>query len=71
MHRKSDSERIDFFLEAHQWSGVISNQEPDKCDDLRWFSTDHLPTNLIPYVRYGLESVLRNDTWFLEFGWKQ
>lgn len=55
MHRlKSDEERIDYFLAAEQWSGEVSNCEPEKCDLLEWFPVDELPSNTIPYVVYGI-----------------
>jgi 8-oxo-dGTP diphosphatase len=34
MHRKSNDERVDFFLTATLWSGEVTNVEPDKCDRL-------------------------------------
>lgn len=34
MHRKSDDERIDFFVRIHAWEGEIYNAEPHKCDHL-------------------------------------
>jgi ADP-ribose pyrophosphatase YjhB (NUDIX family) len=69
MHRKSDDERIDFFLTAHAWSGEVRNAEPDKCDDLGWFGVDALPENTIPYVRRALDNY-RRGTWFDSFGWE-
>ena len=53
-HRKSDDERVDFFLSTRQWSGVPKNEETDKCDAIRWFPLNALPENMIPYVRHAL-----------------
>ena len=68
MHRKSNDERIDFFLVATSWSGQIVNREPDKCDRLAWFDVDDLPENVIPYVRRALDNY-RRGKWFDSFGW--
>jgi 8-oxo-dGTP diphosphatase len=68
MHRRSHDERIDFFLVATTWSGTVTNQEPDKCSELRWCALDTLPANTIPYVRAALTNV-RQGVWFTEFGW--
>jgi 8-oxo-dGTP diphosphatase len=68
MHRKSDDERIDFFLATTVWSGEITNREPDRCDQLAWFDTDDLPPDVIPYVRRALLNYRRGE-WFDSFGW--
>jgi 8-oxo-dGTP diphosphatase len=68
MHRLSDDERIDWFLAASVWSGEITNQEPDKCDQLAWFEIDSLPENVIPYVRRALNN-FRYGRWYDSFGW--
>ena len=68
MHRKSNDERIDFFLVASSWSGEITNREPGKCDQLAWFDMDELPGNVIPYVRRALDNY-RKGSWFDSFGW--
>lgn len=68
MHRKSDDERVDFFLTARQWSGEAHNAEPDKCDELRWCAMDDLPENVIPYVRRALANY-QAGRWFDSFGW--
>jgi len=67
MHRKAEEERIDFFL-VKEWTGNIANQEPHKCDDLTWYSLASLPSNVIPYVRQGLENY-QNGILFSECGW--
>jgi 8-oxo-dGTP diphosphatase len=69
MHRKSEDERIDFFLLARRWTGEIANREPDKCDDLAWYPVASLPGNTIPYVRQALHNC-QNGMLFSEFGWK-
>ncbi len=68
MHRKSNDERIDFFVAARAWSGEPSNREPDRCDRIAWFPIRSLPENTIPYVSRALENY-RNGVWFDEFGW--
>lgn len=68
MHRKADDERIDFFVEAWQWRGEVTNAEAHKCAGLDWYRLDELPTDVIPYVRQALENY-RDGTWFDSFGW--
>lgn len=69
MHRKvQNEERIDFFIQARIWKGEPKNTEPNKCDDLRWFDVDNLPTNTIPYIRHAIDCI-RNKVFYGEFGW--
>lgn len=68
MHRKSNDERVDFFLAAERWSGELRNCEPHKCDELRWCELDNLPENMVLYVRRALENY-RAGRWFDSFGW--
>jgi ADP-ribose pyrophosphatase YjhB (NUDIX family) len=68
MHRKSDDERIDFFLLVKSWSGEISNREPQRCDELGWFPLTALPDEVIPYIRQALANFQAGIP-FAEFGW--
>ena len=68
MHRRSDDDRVSFFLTASAWTGTIVNGEPDLCDDLSWRSLDDLPRNTIPYVRQALSNY-RDGTFYGGFGW--
>lgn len=70
MHRLSNDERIDFFLSASDWTGEVRNMEPHKCDQLAWYDLEHLPENIIPYVRRALEN-FRAGTWFDSYGWER
>jgi 8-oxo-dGTP pyrophosphatase MutT (NUDIX family) len=71
MHRKSDDERVDFFLAYRLDAGgpEPENREPEKCSELLWADLAHLPDDTIPYVRAGVEN-FRRGAWFQEFGWK-
>lgn len=70
MHRHfGNGEAINFFLVAIQWAGNITNGEPHKCAELAWYPLNHLPENVIPYVRKAIENY-RQGVWFDSFGWK-
>ncbi len=68
LHRFEDEERVDFFVRVARWDGTPVNTEPNKCDDLRWFSLSRMPETLIPYVRKGLHNALMGVP-YDEFGW--
>ena len=69
IHRKSDGERVDFFVHIKVWDGEPFNAEPDKCDELRWCNLDALPENTISYVRQAIQN-FRDGIVFEEFGWE-
>jgi ADP-ribose pyrophosphatase YjhB (NUDIX family) len=69
MHRKSDDERVDFFLEVKTWMGEPSIMEIEKSDDLQWLPIQNLPKNTIPYIRRALSNFIAKRT-FDEFGWE-
>jgi 8-oxo-dGTP pyrophosphatase MutT (NUDIX family) len=68
MNRKSEDERVDFFVVVKRWTGSICNCEPEKCDQLTWCPLDELPENMIPYVRNGIEEY-QKGIYYSEFGW--
>jgi 8-oxo-dGTP pyrophosphatase MutT (NUDIX family) len=68
MHRQEDDERVDFFFTVETWRGEPINNEPDKCDDLRWVNLGALPDNTVPYVRRAIKNHF-DGVVFDEFGW--
>lgn len=58
MHNASSGGRVAFFFRVIRWQGGPSNMEPDKCDDLTWFSVDELPERMIPYCREALDHIV-------------
>lgn len=69
MHRKEDDIRMDFFFTGNIDGQKPFNKEPEKCDDLRWFSLSSLPDNTISYIAYAIRSYLKH-IYFSEFGWR-
>ncbi len=68
MHRFETDIRMDFFFTVNKWSGVPTNCEPEKCDDLGWFPLSALPVNTVPYVRAAIESWQKGII-YSERGW--
>lgn len=69
MNRKSEDERIDFFVSLRRWVGEAVNAEPEKCDEIQWVQLGELPQNTIPYVRHALEC-FQSGKYYSEFGWE-
>lgn len=71
MHRnrtEDNQERLDFFFVGRDLEPEPCNCEPDKCDDLRWFPTDQLPANTIPYIKQAIEMTLNQEP-YSEMHW--
>lgn len=69
VHRRSDTNRVDFFVRAAGCPGEPQIREPDKCDDLRWVDPDTLPPGVVPYIAAALEA--GPGPWVLELGWDE
>lgn len=67
MHRKSDYEYFDFFLEVKKYSGELKNNEEDKCDEINWFSINSLPGNTFDYVKETFKNISEGKN-FSSFG---
>jgi len=70
MHRQADisdrdgkHERIDLFFEVTDWPGKPTNNEPNKCSELRWTAIADLPDNMVPEVKVVLEKVAAGEVY--------
>jgi 8-oxo-dGTP pyrophosphatase MutT (NUDIX family) len=54
-----DPSYIYFFFSFKDWEGTPKIEEPEKCDDLRWFNLNDLPKNIIPCVHMALKEIHR------------
>ncbi|MFR9675818.1 NUDIX hydrolase [Streptomyces sp. TR02-1] len=68
MHHRTNSGRLALFFEATQWSGEVTNREPDKCAGWKWFSPDALPEQMIPYAAAALDHIAKQRP-YSERGW--
>ena len=50
-------DRADLFFKVAKWAGEITNAEPHKCDDIKWFSIHALPENMMHHVREAIENI--------------
>ena len=67
VHRRSDTNRIDFFVRALEWSGEPRIAETHRCDDLFWCARNALPEATVPYIREALRQ--GDSPWIRESGW--
>ena len=56
-------DRVDLFFVVKKWSGEITNAEPQKCDDISWFSIGKLPENLAPYIKEAIQNIKHGVTY--------
>ncbi len=69
MHRKESDERLDVFFTAKNIKGESINKEPHLCDDVKWFSLNKLPENIIPYIKEAIANSLKGKI-YSEIGWR-
>jgi 8-oxo-dGTP diphosphatase len=65
-YRSADQQGIDFIMTCSRFDGEPYLAEPDKFDDLGWWSVAALPERTVPYVAAAL-ALARRGEWFLEF----
>jgi 8-oxo-dGTP pyrophosphatase MutT (NUDIX family) len=68
IHRKEDRINIDIFFDCCHWEGTLSNLEPHRCEELRWFSLNALPEHTIGTIQRVFNAVSQNIT-YSEEGW--
>ena len=69
LHRKGTDNKLIALCFVADITGLnIFNNEPDKCDDLRFFDLHSLPENIIPAHKQAIECILKQVT-YSEHGW--
>lgn len=56
-----DPEYLYSFYTVKEWAGKPEIKEPEKCDDLSWFSLDDLPENMTPVTKLVIEKFKSGD----------
>jgi 8-oxo-dGTP diphosphatase len=54
-------ERLELFFEITQWTGEITNTEPEKCSELTWFPIGALPSDTIPFVKQVIDEIEKGN----------
>lgn len=71
IHKKTYNGNIyyDGFFKAKKWIGDPIINEPQKCDELKWFDIDDLPINFVDDRVIAIENY-KNNIKYSEYGWK-
>jgi 8-oxo-dGTP pyrophosphatase MutT (NUDIX family) len=48
--------RVGVFFAARRWTGGPVNAEPHKCSEIAWHATGELPSDIVSYIRTGLNA---------------
>jgi 8-oxo-dGTP pyrophosphatase MutT (NUDIX family) len=65
-----DDAYFTFYFQTRQYSGKEAINEPEKCSELRWFSLQNLPADLIIDRQLILQH-LNNGIYYDELGWNE
>lgn len=60
--------QIDIYFKAEHWEGTITNCEPHKCDELKFYPLEGLPEKTEPFIVHAVECTQKGN-FFSEFGW--
>lgn len=55
-----EKDMLKFVFKVSSYNGEITNNEPDKCAELKWFSIEELPSNIIEKIRLEIIDVYNN-----------
>lgn len=58
------------YYRCKKWSGKVKNNEPNKCDDLRWFDKKNLPKKFSPISLQAWKNIEKGIR-YSEWGWKK
>jgi len=68
MHHRTTAGRVALFFEATDWSGEITNTEPDKCAGWSFVDPATPPAGLVPYIAQALRHIAAGEI-YSEGGW--
>jgi len=75
MHRQTERRNIiDVFLKAEEFSGDLTNREPEKHGALGFRNISELPRSVVPYVKEVLDRIGSEQAgatpFLLQYGWE-
>jgi len=60
----NNNEYVQFFFVCKSWDGEIQNKELLKCKELKFFSLNNLPENIVPYIKTAIENYKQGNIYF-------
>lgn len=60
-------EYIDFIFKANNWTGIITNVEKEKCEEMIWVDISNIPNNTIDFIK---EIVKPSNSIYLPYNWR-
>lgn len=70
MHRKVNTEQeyVDFIFKANHWTGNVTNEEKDKCEEIIWVNKEEIPENTLSFI----PQILKNEEFtYLPYNWEE
>nr|DAJ86510.1 MAG TPA: NUDIX hydrolase [Caudoviricetes sp.] len=55
-YKGTPTDIIDFFIFAENYSGEISNKEPEKCSEIAFYPLNNLPKDTLPHVKKAVQA---------------
>jgi 8-oxo-dGTP pyrophosphatase MutT (NUDIX family) len=68
LHQYTNSGRVALFFGATDWSGEITNREPDKCAGWTFVDPANPPGEIVPYIAHSLRHIDGGEL-YSELGW--
>ena len=70
LNRKVSKEQdyIDFIFKANHWTGSITNEEKEKCEEIKWVDINKIPENTLNFIPKMLKE---KDSIYLSYNWEE
>lgn len=60
-------EYVDFIFKVERWTGEITNEEYNKCEEIIWEDINNIPKNTIDFIPEILKD---NDNIYIPYNWE-
>lgn len=70
IHKNKGAIYYNGYFKTEKWINDPQVNEPEKCEEIRWFSIDDLPQNLIDDRKEAINNY-KNKVNYSEFGWEK
>lgn len=60
IRRGDNNNYFNFYLSCQDFKGDIKNNEPEKCEEIKWFDLNALPQEMIPNDRKAIFNFVHN-----------